>query len=41
MFVAGYALQFIGHLVEGTRSGEGMFLKEFLRKMVARRRSKR
>ena len=41
MFAAGYALQFIGHLVEGTRSGEGMFLKESLRKILAGRRTKR
>jgi len=27
LFVAGYALQFIGHLVEGNRSGEEMLLR--------------
>ena len=32
LFVAGYALQFIGHLVEGNRSGEEMLLRRFLRK---------
>ena len=26
-FVAGYALQFLGHLVEGNRTGEGMLLR--------------
>ena len=31
-FVAGYALQFIGHLVEGTRSGEEMLLRRMLGK---------
>jgi len=30
MFVAGYALQFIGHLIEGNRSGEEMFLRRLL-----------
>ena len=29
-FVAGYALQFIGHLVEGNRSGEEMLLRRVL-----------
>jgi len=32
-FVAGYALQFMGHLVEGNRSGEEMLL----RRLFARR----
>ena len=31
MFVAGYALQFIGHAVEGNRSGEAMLLRRLLR----------
>lgn len=30
-FVAGYALQFIGHAVEGNRSGEAMLLRRLLR----------
>jgi len=30
-FVAGYALQIIGHLVEGNRSGEEMFFRRLLR----------
>ncbi len=30
LFVAGYALQFIGHLVEGNRSGEEMLLRRIL-----------
>ena len=30
LFVAGYALQFIGHLVEGNRSGEEMLLRKAL-----------
>ena len=30
MFVAGYAVQFIGHLVEGNRSGEEMLLRKLL-----------
>ena len=32
MFVSGYALQFIGHLVEGNRSGEEMLLRRLLGK---------
>ena len=32
LFVGGYALQFIGHLVEGNRSGEEILL----RKLIAR-----
>jgi len=27
MFAAGYALQFVGHLIEGNRSGEEMLLR--------------
>ena len=30
VFVTGYALQFIGHLVEGNRSGEEMLLRKLL-----------
>jgi hypothetical protein len=30
LFVAGYALQFTGHLVEGNRSGEGALLRRLL-----------
>jgi hypothetical protein len=30
MFVAGYALQFVGHLIEGNRSGEEMLLRRLL-----------
>ena len=30
LFVAGYALQFIGHLVEGNRSGEEMLVRRLL-----------
>jgi hypothetical protein len=30
-FVGGYALQFIGHLIEGNRSGEGILLRRLLR----------
>ncbi|KPK42740.1 MAG: hypothetical protein AMK72_14050 [Planctomycetes bacterium SM23_25] len=30
LFVGGYALQFIGHLVEGSRSGEEMFVRRLL-----------
>ncbi len=30
MFVGGYALQFLGHLIEGNRSGEEMLLRRFL-----------
>ena len=29
-FVSGYALQFVGHLVEGNRSGEEMLLRRIL-----------
>lgn len=32
LFVAGYALQLIGHLVEGNRSGEEMLLRALLRR---------
>lgn len=31
-FVAGYALQFVGHIFEGSRSGEGMLLRRLLRR---------
>jgi uncharacterized membrane protein YGL010W len=31
-FVAGYALQFLGHLIEGNRSGEEMLLRRLLRR---------
>ena len=27
LFVAGYCVQFIGHFIEGNRSGEGMLLR--------------
>ena len=27
MFVGGYALQFVGHFIEGNRSGEEIFLR--------------
>ena len=30
LFVGGYALQFIGHLVEGNRSGEELLLRRLL-----------
>jgi hypothetical protein len=36
IFVAGYSLQFLGHLVEGNRSGEGMLL----RRIFSRRKKK-
>jgi len=32
MFVAGYAIQFVGHLVEGNRSGE----EELVRRLMGR-----
>lgn len=32
LFAAGYALQFLGHLVEGNRSGEEMLLRRILHK---------
>ncbi len=31
LFVAGYALQFMGHAVEGNRSGEAMLLRRLLK----------
>jgi hypothetical protein len=31
-FVGGYALQFIGHAIEGNRSGEEMLLRKLLGK---------
>ncbi len=34
MFVGGYAVQLLGHLVEGNRSGE----EELLRRLLARKR---
>ena len=30
LFVGGYALQFLGHFIEGNRSGEGMLLRKLL-----------
>ena len=30
LFVGGYALQFLGHFIEGNRSGEGMLLRKIL-----------
>lgn len=30
LFLAGYALQFVGHLVEGNRSGEELFIRRLL-----------
>ncbi len=35
LFVTGYALQFIGHLIEGNRSGE----EQLLRKILSRKRN--
>ncbi|MGB2823560.1 MAG: Mpo1-like protein [Phycisphaerae bacterium] len=32
VFVAGYALQFIGHLIEGNRSGEEILIRRLMRK---------
>lgn len=32
LFVGGYALQFIGHAIEGNRSGEEMLLRRLLGK---------
>ena len=32
MFLGGYVLQFIGHMVEGNRSGEEMLLRRLLGK---------
>ena len=32
LFIAGYALQFIGHLIEGNRSGEEMLFRRLLGK---------
>lgn len=31
MFVGGYALQFLGHLIEGNRSGEEMLIRRLLK----------
>jgi hypothetical protein len=36
-FAAGYALQFVGHLVEGNRSGEEELLRRLLERGKARR----
>ena len=32
MFVGGYALQFLGHVVEGNRSGEEQLVRRLLRR---------
>lgn len=32
VFVSGYAIQFIGHLIEGNRSGEEMLVRKLLGK---------
>ena len=32
LFVAGYGLQFIGHRIEGNKSGEELLLRKILRK---------
>ena len=32
LFVGGYALQFLGHLVEGNRSGEEILVRRLLRR---------
>ncbi len=32
LFVGGYALQFVGHLIEGNRAGEEMLLRRLLGK---------
>lgn len=32
LFVAGYALQFLGHFVEGNRSGEELLLRRLLKR---------
>ncbi len=32
LFVAGYALQFIGHAIEGNRSGEELLIRRLLRR---------
>jgi hypothetical protein len=39
MFVGGYTLQFIGHLVEGNRSGEEMLVRRILEATARRRRA--
>jgi hypothetical protein len=36
-FVAGYALQFLGHLVEGNKSGEEELVRKILRPRERRR----
>ncbi len=37
LFIAGYALQFIGHLVEGNQSGEEMLLRRILKKNLKKK----
>ena len=37
MFVGGYALQFAGHVVEGNRSGEELFIRKLLERRRARK----
>lgn len=37
MFVGGYVLQFIGHMVEGNRSGEELLLRRLLGKASRKR----
>lgn len=34
LFAAGYALQFIGHAIEGNKSGEQLLFEKLLRKVV-------
>ena len=42
VFVAGYALQFIGHLIEGNRSGEEILVRRLITRLgKARKRSGR
>ena len=36
-FVSGYALQIIGHLVEGNRSGEEMLMRRLLRRIFGKK----
>jgi hypothetical protein len=40
MFVGGYALQFLGHLIEGNRSGEEMLVRRLAGRFASGQKQK-
>ncbi len=40
MFVGGYALQFLGHLIEGNRSGEEMLVRRIAGRLAGGQKQK-